>query len=128
MVVTGLPPVSFVFVAIPVMPDCHGIEYSRFGSKLGSRSASWRLSKFGIALLSSFSAQPLSISRLGKRELSVRTMMSRSIDCPCESGRWIFPKYVALSLTSSKYATFVPVFCSNSSRVGCFFVFSSMSM
>ena len=26
IVVTGLPPVSFVFVAIPVMPDCHGIE------------------------------------------------------------------------------------------------------
>ena len=92
MVVTGLPPVSFVFVAIPVMPDCHGIEYSRFGSKLGCRSASWRLSKFGIALLSSFSAQPLSISRPGKRELSVSTTMSRSIDWPCDSGLWIFPK------------------------------------
>ena len=92
IIVTGLPPVSFVFVAIPVMPDCHGIEYSRFGSKLGSLSASWRLPKFGIAFLSSFSAQPLSISRPGKRELSVSTTMSRSIDCPCESGRWIFPK------------------------------------
>ena len=47
---------------------------------------------FGIALLSSFSAQPFAISSDGKRELSVRTMMSRSIDWPCESGRWIFPK------------------------------------
>ena len=37
----------------------------------------------------------------GKRELSVRTMMSRSIPRPCDKRPWIFPKYVALSLTSS---------------------------
>jgi hypothetical protein len=47
---------------------------------------------FGIALLSSFSSQPLSMRMRGKRVLSVITMMSRSIDWPCESGRWIFPK------------------------------------
>jgi hypothetical protein len=84
--------------------------------------------KFGIALRSSFSSQPLSIRMAGKRELSVRTMMSRSIDWPCESGRWIFPKYVALSLMSSKYETLVPVCCWNWSSVGRFFVFSSMSI
>ena len=56
---------------------------------------------FGIAFLSSFSAQPFSISSAGKRELSVRTMMSRSIDWPRESGPWIFPKNTALSLMSS---------------------------
>ncbi len=83
---------------------------------------------FGIALLSSFSAQPLSIRRPGKRELSVRTMMSRSIDWPCESGPWIFPKYDALSLMSSVYSTSTPVFFVNWSSVGCFFVFSSTSM
>ena len=88
---------------MPVMPDCHGRLYSRLGSKLGFLSVSWRFLMLGIALLSSFSAQPLSIRSPGKRELSVRTMMSRSIDWPCESGRWIFPKYVALSLMSSKY-------------------------
>ncbi len=47
---------------------------------------------FGIALLSSFSTQPFLIKRSGYRELSVMTMMSRSIDCPRESGPWIFPK------------------------------------
>ena len=99
--VTALPPVTFLFVAMPVMPDCQGMEYSRSGSKLGWRSESCRFLKFGMALLSSFSAQPLSISRPGKRELSVRTMMSRSIERPCESGPWIFPKYEALSLMSS---------------------------
>ena len=77
---------------MPVIPDCHGRLYSRFGSKLGCCKESCRFLMFGIALLSSFSAQPLSISRPGKRELSVRTMMSRSIDWPCDSGRWIFPK------------------------------------
>ena len=56
---------------------------------------------FGIRFLSSFSTHSLLTSSAGKRELSVMTMMSRSIPRPCESGPWIFPKYVALSLTSS---------------------------
>ena len=102
IVVTGLPPVSFVFVAIPVIPDCHGQAVLAVGSKLGCASESCRFLMFGIALLSSCSAQPLSIRSPGKRELSVRTMMSRSIDWPCDSGRWILPKYEALSLMSSK--------------------------
>ena len=59
IVITGLPPVSFVFVAIPVMPDCQGRLYSRSGSKLGCASESCRFLMFGIALLSSCSAQSL---------------------------------------------------------------------
>ena len=54
--------------------------------------------------------------------------MSRSIDCPCESGPWIFPKYSAFELMSSKYSTLIPVFAVNWSSVGDFFVFSSKSM
>ncbi len=40
---------------IPVIPDCHGSVYSRFGSKLGDASVSTRLLMFGMADLSSFS-------------------------------------------------------------------------
>ena len=56
---------------------------------------------FGIAALSSFSTQPSLISRDGKPDESVMTMMSRPIPWPCESGPWIFPKYCWLSLMSS---------------------------
>ena len=56
---------------------------------------------FGIADLSSFSSQPSWIMRAGSPDESVRTMMSRWIDCPCESGPSIFPKYWSLSLMSS---------------------------
>ena len=118
-------PVTSSFQAMPVMPDCQGSEYSRFGSNGGLACASIRLEMFGIRSLSSFSAQPLLIMRPGKRELSVRTMMSLSIPRPCESGPWIFPKYWALSLMSSVYWTVMPVFALNSSRVGYFFVASS---
>ncbi len=99
IVVTGS--VSFAFQAMPVMPDCHGRLYVRSGSQFGCASAGCRFLMFGIALLSSFSVQPFWIIREGKRELSVRTMMSRSIDCPRDSGPWIFPKNEALSLMSS---------------------------
>jgi hypothetical protein len=45
------------------MPDCHGSVYSRSGSKFGCFWTSTRFFMFGIADLSSFSAQPfLSIS------------------------------------------------------------------
>jgi hypothetical protein len=98
--VTG--PVSFSFHAMPVIPDCHGSEYVRSGSNGGLFCASIRFPMFGIRSLSSFSTQPLSIIRPRKRSLSVRTMMSRSIELPCDSGRWIFPKYSAFELMSSK--------------------------
>ena len=84
------------------MPDCHGSEYVRSGSNGGLACASMRFAMFGILSLSSSSTQPLSIISPRKRSLSVRTMMSRSIDWPCESGRWIFPKYSAFELMSSK--------------------------
>ncbi len=47
---------------------------------------------FGIADLSSFSSQPSSIIRPGRPDESVRTMMSRPIDCPCESGALDLPE------------------------------------
>jgi len=34
--------------------------------------------------------------------LSVRTMISRSIPSPFDSGPWIFPKYSSFELISSK--------------------------
>ncbi len=95
-------PVSSSFQAIPVMPDCHGSEYSRSGSKGGLACASIRFTMFGIRSLSSFCTQPSPISSPGKRELSVKTKMSRSMPRPCESGPWTFAKYSALSLISSK--------------------------
>jgi hypothetical protein len=98
----GDGPVSFSFHAMPGHPDCHGSEYLRSGSNGGLFCASIRFEKFGIRSLSSSSTQPLSIIRPRKRSLSVRTMMSRSIELPCESGRWIFPKYSAFELMSSK--------------------------
>ena len=55
-------------------------------------------------------------------------MISRSIDCPFESGPWIFPKYSPFELMSSKYSTLIPVSAVNCSSVGDFFVLSSMSM
>ena len=73
-------------------PDLKGRVYSRSESKPGCCWTSTRFSMFGIASLSSFSVQPLSIIVERCRSLSVRTTMSRSIDWPCESGRWIFPK------------------------------------
>ncbi len=54
--------------------------------------------------------------------------MSRPIELPCDSGPWIFPKYDALSLMSSVYATDVPYFFVNWSSVGRRFVFSLTSM
>ena len=58
IVSTGLPPVSFVFVAIPVIPDCQGRLYSRLGSKLGLASEGWRFEMFGIADLSASPPSP----------------------------------------------------------------------
>src|SRR5438093_8998460 len=113
---------------MPVIPDCQGRLYSRFGSQFGCRRAGTRFEMFGIALLSSFSTQPLRINSDGKRELSVITMMSRSIDWPRESGPWIFPKYCEFELMSSTYSVETPYFFLNSSRVGWRFVFSSTSM
>ena len=94
-------PVTSSFHAMPVMPDCHGSEYLRSGSNGGCCCAVIRLDMFGMRSGTSGSAQPRSIMRPGNRELSVRTMMSRSIPRPCDSGPWIFPKYWALSLISS---------------------------
>src|SRR6266850_4708276 len=113
---------------MPVMPDCHGSEYSREGSHAGCCCTDWRFFAFGIALLSSFSTQPSSIIRDGRPEASVRTMTSRPTECPCESGPWIFPKNESLSLMSSTYFTFTPNLCSNWSSDGRAFVFSLMSM
>ena len=56
---------------------------------------------FGMTLLSSFSTQPFLTSSAGYGELSVMTIMSRSIDWPRRQRAWIFPKNLALSLTSS---------------------------
>ncbi len=50
--------VSFSLYAMPVIPDCHGSEYSRSGSNDGLSWASIRLEKFGILSLSSGSSQP----------------------------------------------------------------------
>jgi len=83
------------------MPDCQGRLYVRSGSQFGFLSAGWRFLMFGSALLSSGSSQPSSIMRAGRPDESVRTMMSRSTDWPCESGPWIFPKNESLSLMSS---------------------------
>ena len=98
--VTG--PVSFSFQAIPVIPDCHGNDQVRSGSNGGDACASIRFTMFGISSLLSSSTQPLLFMSPRKRSLSVSTMMSRSIPLPCESGPWIFPKYSAFELMSSK--------------------------
>ena len=57
---------------------------------------------FGIARLVEL-LEPAELdhpARAGRTQ-SVRTMMSRPIDWPCESGPWIFPKNESLSLMSS---------------------------
>src|SRR3954453_13408605 len=113
---------------MPVMPDCHGIDHSRFGSQVGCACTSIRFLAFGIDCLSSFSSQPSLISRCGKPDESVMTMMSRPIPWPCESGPWIFPKNDWLSLMSSVYLTFTPYFFVNAVSVGWLFVFSLTSM
>src|SRR3954452_21862181 len=95
---------------MPVMPDCHGSEYSRFGSQPGCFCTSSRFFMFGIDCLSSFSSQPSLIMRPGKPDESVITMMSVLIPWPCESGPWIFPKYDWFSLMPSTYLTFTPYF------------------
>src|SRR3954467_1569563 len=110
------------------MPDCHGRLYSRLSSQDGCCWVGCRFLTFGSAALSSFSTQPSSIMRAGRPEASVRTMMSRPTDWFCESGPWIFPKKVSLSLMSSTYFTLTPYFFSKASIVGCAFVFSSTSM
>src|SRR5215510_877874 len=56
-VVTG--PVTSWFHAMPSMPENHGSVYSRFGSNGGLACVEMRFEKFGMRLLSSFSAQPL---------------------------------------------------------------------
>src|SRR5260221_5636342 len=101
MLVIGF--VSLSLYAIPVMPDCQGRLYSRFGSQAGCCSPGTRFLRFGSAFLSSFSTQPFLIKSAGYGELSVKTMMSRPIDMPCEIGSWIFPKNCALSLVSFRY-------------------------
>ena len=100
--VTTLPFDAFRFVAMPVMPDNHGMLYDRSGSNGGLACAGIRFELLGMRLLSSFSSHSFWTSSPGKRELSVITMMSRSIPRPWDSGPWIFPKYEALSLMSSK--------------------------
>ena len=86
---------------MPVIPDCHGSVYSRFGSKPGCFWTSTRLVMFVITSLSSFSAQPFLDHERRYCSLSVRTMMSLLIDWPRESGPWIFPKYSEFELMSS---------------------------
>src|SRR3954453_3985038 len=113
---------------MPVMPDCHGSEYSRLGSHVGCICTSSRFFMFGIDGFSIFSSQPSLIIRPGKPDESVMTMMSRPIDCPRASGPWIFPKNDGLSLMSSVYLTLTPVFFVKASRVGCCLVFSLTSM
>ena len=54
---------------------------------------------FGMADLSSFSTYPSRIIRPAIQ--SVRTVMSRSIDWPCESAARFLPNHSSLSLTSS---------------------------
>jgi hypothetical protein len=56
------------------------------------------------------------------------TMMSRPVLWWLVSAPWIFPKNVALALTSSMYLTLMPVFFWNWSIVGRRFVFSLTSM
>src|SRR4051795_4096487 len=113
---------------MPVMPDCHGSEYSRLGSQAGCCCTSSRFFMFGMEGLSSFSSQPSLTIRPGKPDESVITMMSWPIDCPRASGPWIFPKYDWFSLMSSVYFTLTPYFFVKASSVGCFFVFSLTSM
>src|SRR6266849_5406514 len=126
MLVIGF--VSLSLYAIPVMPDCQGRLYSRFGSQAGCCIPGTRFLMFGSAVLSSFSTQPFLISSAGYGELSVMTMMSRPIEVPCESGSWIFPKNCALSLMSSMYLTLMPVRFVNRSSEGWLFVLLLMSM
>src|SRR3954452_19102560 len=110
------------------MPDCHGSEYSRFGSQPGCCCTSIRFFAFGIDCLSSLSSQPSLIMRPGNPDESVMTMMSRPTLWPCDNGPWILPKNDGLSLMSSVYFTLTPNFEVNWSSVGCFFVFSLTSM
>jgi hypothetical protein len=95
-------PVRSSFQAMPVIPDCHGSEYSRSGSKGGLACASIRFSMFGMRSLSSFCTQPSPMRSPGYRELSVNTKMSRSMPWPCDKGPWTLAKYSSLSLISSK--------------------------
>ena len=94
--------VSSLFQAIPSMPESHGSEYVRSGSKGGDACASMRLAMFGMRSLSSSCTQPWSTYSAGKRELSVATMMSRSIPLPWDRRPWILAKNSSLELTSSK--------------------------
>ena len=85
-VVITLPPLASTFVAIPAIPDVQGRLYSRAGSNGGLCCAAMRFSMLGIRSLSSFWTNSCLTRRPGKRELSVLTMMSRSIPRPWESG------------------------------------------
>ncbi len=84
---------------MPVSPDCHGSEYSRPESQLGPASAEMMFEAFGIASRSSFSTYPRRTIRAAIQ--SVRTVMSRPIDCPRFSAAWFLPNHSSLSLTSS---------------------------
>src|SRR3954466_16376810 len=108
---------------MPVMPDCHGSEYSRLGSQPGGCCPSIRFLMFGIDCLSSFSSQPSLIMRPGKPDESVITMPSVLIPSAGESGPWDVPKYDWFSLMSSTCLTFTPYFLVKPSSVGCFFAF-----
>ena len=89
--VTG--PVSLSFHAMPSIPENQGSVNSRFVSNGGCSCAGMRFLMLGIRLLSSFSAQSLFRYSPRERSLSVETMMSRSMPCPCDSRPWTFAKY-----------------------------------
>ena len=83
------------------MPENHGNVYSRFGSNGGLACTSMRLEMFGMRLLSNFSAQSLSRYTPRYLSLSVETMMSRPMPCPCASRPWTVAKYSGFPLMSS---------------------------
>src|ERR671931_471159 len=97
---------------IPVSPDCHGIENSRFGSNGGDFSLSMMFaSAFGIVDLSNFWTYPSRIMRSAIQ--SVTTWMSRPPELPWSYCWRTFPKNWSLSFISSTYLTLVPYFSWN---------------
>src|SRR5215213_7236758 len=97
---------------IPVRPDCHGMENSRFASNGGDLSRSIRFAfAFGIEDLENFSTYPSWIIRAAIQ--SVTTWRSRPPELPCPYCWRTFPKNWSLSLISSTYLTLVPYSFSN---------------
>ena len=81
---------------MPVVPACHGIEYSPVGSDGGLNRLGTRFLEFGILSSGSFSNQPRLISRAAIQY--VGAIRFGPIGLPADRSGWILAKYSLLSL------------------------------